>query len=331
MADKFIPHTIEQLQQKAAELNIKDVGKFIETQRRLDLDLVQLYINKEMEEKRLDREDIDKTQSAGPQRLSSDPTLKGDPQLDKSFKCLGEDEDLDYYLIMFETTATKNKIPKESWPLHLAYKLTDKLRKYMIMHELINNTDYEKVKTDLLHFAEYTEETYRNKWDTITPVGDDFREYYMKLRRSLDSWVKASDTPQTYEGLRDLILKGRIYNEVSSELLREVLMKQPKTPDETLAIIDHFKIASKGSRVSKIRNNQPFVAAASNVSYSSDSSQRSNVCFKCHRVGHYARSCPIGPDYVDNYRTRRDTQNRGRRHYVSDKFPNNMDPNKQSF
>ncbi|KAK6993438.1 trichohyalin [Biomphalaria glabrata] len=331
MAEKFIPHTLEQLQQKAAELNIKDVGKFIETQRRLDLDLVQLYINKEIEEKRLEREDLDKTQIASSQRVMTDTTVKGDPQLDKSFKCLGEDEDLDYYLILFETTATKNKIPKESWALHLAYKLTEKLRKYMIMHELINSKDYDRVKTELLQFAEYTEETYRNKWDSITPVGDDFREYYMKLRRSLDSWVKASDTPQTYEGLRDLILKGRIYNEVSSELLREVLMKQPKTPDETLAIIDHFKIASKGSRISKVRNNQPFVAAASNMSYTTNNSpQRSDVCFKCHRVGHYARFCPTGSDYVD-YKTSRDHPNRRRKYYYSEKSPNNIDQNKQSL
>ena len=119
-------------------------------------------------------------------------------QMDKSLRKFAESEDLENYLLVFEATAEKSNIPKGRWSSQLLYKLTTELRDVMIAQGIANCEDYDHVKAQLLKYAGYVEETYRKKWDSLTPKGDNFREFAMTLRRTLESWMKSSNTTKTF-------------------------------------------------------------------------------------------------------------------------------------
>uniref|UniRef100_A0A2C9LVU0 Uncharacterized protein n=1 Tax=Biomphalaria glabrata TaxID=6526 RepID=A0A2C9LVU0_BIOGL len=169
--DVFRPRSIEEISGQAQMLGIegKELKKFVESQQRLDLDRCvenekmalekekmalekeKMALEKEkmafaaeerkhvreMEEKRLEREQREKSET------STNTSVTQSKVLDKNLKTMTENEDLMYYLELFETTAVASGIPKTKWPLLLTHKLNDKLRMFMIQMRHIHSTDYD--------------------------------------------------------------------------------------------------------------------------------------------------------------------------------------------
>ena len=252
----------------------------------------------------LEKLKIEKTNSAKEIATPALATTVRTKHLDKNLKNLVESDDIGIWFKLFESTATMSGILKEHWPLHLPHKMYDSLRDFIIHTDLIHCSDYEHVKLTILRNVQCSEETFRLKWTSLAPQGDNFREYYVSLTMALDGWLKCSDTPNTYDGLRNLILMGRISNEVSDELLERILQAKPKSPEEMLKIIDVYKIAAKGKRATKnhsISDEQLNTAAATFVPrYNNAGPKPTEIhCYNCGRKGHIRNQCRVRSRSID--------------------------------
>lgn len=311
MDPKFKPRTVEELMAEANKLGHegKALQKYVDNQQAIDLEREKREFDRDEKEKeRVFELEKMRLQQGKNQAYDSSGNKKID-RLDKNFKSYIEGEDLVYFLRLFEATASKNGILKEDWPLVLSNRLNIKLRDFMIQENLIEHKEYEFVKLRLLKQADYTEESCRRKWHQVRPKGDDFREYNVALKQAMENWLKTSGTPETFEGIKELILRDRIYQEVSEELGQHLLMLPLKDSDTTLEAIDKFKAAHCGKKISKRQNEnmeQIYVASAVTPKY------KEIQCWTCGQKGHTSRWCQsasrrterTGPDrgYIVNER-----------------------------
>ncbi|XP_055899842.1 uncharacterized protein LOC129928663 [Biomphalaria glabrata] len=235
-------------------------------------------------------------------------------RLDKSFQGMKDDDDLLAYLTHFEAVAARCKIERKEWSLLLSYKLTTALRNFMLRDSLFLSENYEEVKTALLRHADINAETCRKRFHLVRPSQNDFRRYVTELRTALDNWCKMAEVGKTVEELKDLLIKDRILESVSSDVYRQLVLSKHRTVDNMLEVIEGFKVA--GSDVSICKEESVYVAAAcsesgSDVSICKEESAHvaaacrepvrnrspgieSNliICFKCKRGGHKASECP---------------------------------------
>lgn len=304
---EFIPRPFEEIVAQAQMLGFKGktLKKFIEAQQKIDSD----RLTREAEERRHIREMEDKQLARQHEMDKKDMTVNDNPQqnkqLDKNLKCMTDNEDLLFYLELFETTATANDIPKTRWPLVLTHKLNEKLKLFMIQTKLIHNTDYDFVKGELLKQAQLTEEACRTLWHELSPKTDDMKDFYVHLKRTFDNWLKTSQTPMTVDGIIDLIMRDRLYSVLSSEALKDILLRKPTSAQEVLDCIDQFRDATKGSThivkgSNKVTSNDiPYVAFGATGQSNSRRPNNINtegtqvICYRCGKGGHIARWCRV--------------------------------------
>ncbi|XP_055880948.1 uncharacterized protein LOC129925320 isoform X1 [Biomphalaria glabrata] len=214
-------------------------------------------------------------------------------RLDKSFQGMKDDDDLLAYLTHFEAVAARCKIERKEWSLLLSYKLTTALRNFMLRDSLFLSENYEEVKTALLRHADINAETCRKRFHLVRPSQNDFRRYVTELRTALDNWCKMAEVGKTVEELKDLLIKDRILESVSSDIYRQLVLSKHRTVDNMLEVIEGFKVA--GSDVSICKEESAYVAAACREPVRNRSPGiESNliICFKCKRGGHKASECP---------------------------------------
>ena len=279
--EKVVIRSFKQLVEEAREMSLegKDMLEYVESKKRLDLEVneklreeeeIKALMEKEAEERKTlmekeaeerkaireaqerekirEAEEREKIRQYELEKLRLTQNNETQPshtkQLDKNLKSMTEDDDLTYYLELFETTAIASGISKEKWSLHLTHKLNTKLRDFMIQMKYINNSDYEFVKTELLKQAQHTEEACRTRWHNLQPKSDDLKAFYVALQKHFDNWLRTSRTPSTVEGLTDLILYDRILSVLSDAALSDVVLRQPGTATQALEYIDQYRDAT---------------------------------------------------------------------------------------
>ena len=182
-------------------------------------------------------------------------------RLDKSFQNMKEDEDLIGFLTLFEAVATRCGIEKKNWCLLLSYKLTMKLKNFLLQDNLFMSEDYDVVKMTLMRQADINGESCRKKFHQTKPKENDFRGFVADLRRALENWMKMAEVGQTVEDIKEMIIKDRIMECVSSEVYRQLMLNKHDTVENILQVIEGFKTAGFNKSLSREENNV-YVAAA---------------------------------------------------------------------
>ena len=201
-------------------------------------------------------------------------------------------DDLDAYLQRFERFAETAKWKKDGWASKLSALLSGRaLEVYSRISEEAAK-DYAKVKIALMKRYNLTEDGYRRKFRASKPEVDESPEQFIvRLVRYLLRWLELSDTEQTFDGLKDLIVKEQFIDSCPKDLAIHLRERASETSAKIAKIADQYLEAhgkhlfSPASRKSTV---QPERDEGKNTQINSTLLH----CFKCNTRGHKAVNCP---------------------------------------
>ena len=229
-----------------------------EFDRRFELEKQQLQFQAqlEMERLRLHSEETKLEEaSAGLPRGESKPDLSRArrPVMEKFDE---KKESLDDFLYRFETFATMNCWERESWAISLNPLLTGSAGECyaQLSPDEVNN--YDELRIALERRYGLTEHGYRSKFKTSVPKeGDTVKAYVSRIANYMERWAKLAATPETYVGLKNLIVREKFYENCPVELA-SYLREQDYTDLEGMVVrAERYLSARDREFVPERRNN----------------------------------------------------------------------------
>ena len=202
-------------------------------------------------------------------------------------------DDLDAYLQRFKRFAETAKWKKDGWASKLSALLSGRaLEVYSRLSEEAAK-DYDKVEIALMKRYDLTEDGYHQKFRASKlEVDESPEQFIVRLDRYLLRWLELSDTAQTFDGLKDLIMKEQFIDSCPKDLAIHLRERAPETLAKIAKITDQYLEAHGKhllSPVSRKLAEQPEEDEAENTQSNSIAIQ----CYKCNPRGHKAVNCAI--------------------------------------
>src|SRR6218665_1952889 len=158
-----------------------------------------------------------------------------------------ESEDLDIYLNRFEFTCTALKISKDLWVLALIKSLKGQALEVHERMRAEDAQDYDKLKIELLKRFRLTEGGYRKKFKGAVREKDETTvQFGDRLTRYLEKWLQMSGFKETYEGLKELIIRDQFFCKCDDETRCFIKQKGKLNLEDTLTQAQYF-LESKDS------------------------------------------------------------------------------------
>ena len=213
-------------------------------------------------------------------------------------------DNIDFYLERFERFAKVQKWNVTDWATNLSALLSGKALEVYSRLSSRDAVDYAKLKDALLRRYQFTEEGFRTRFrDGIPETGESPEQFCIRLENYLKRWVSLSKTPNTYEGMVELLLKEQFINtcghhlsmflrerEVESLLeLTSIAERYLDARNQTLA--DTVKQNSSVKNRSKEQANRAHAPVANHVRDYKGSKPFKGQCFKCQKFGHKSHEC----------------------------------------
>ena len=197
-------------------------------------------------------------------------------------------DDLDAYLQRFERFAETAKWKKDGWASKLSALLSGRaLEVYSRLSEEAAK-DYDKVKIALMKRYDLTEDGYRRKFRASKPEVDESPEQFIVLLdRYLLRWLELSDTAQTFDGLKDLMVKEQFIDSCPKDSAINLRERGPETLAKIAKIADQY-LEAHGKHLLSPVSRKLEEDEAENTQSNSIAIQ----CYKCNARGHIAVNCP---------------------------------------
>ena len=248
----------------------------------------------------------------GAARVGVGPTLSSLIKLIPTF----DESQVSEFFLRFEKKAAEHGWSENKWAALVSSKLTGKALKAYDALQLHECTDYWVLKTTVLRAYELQPETYRLKFRNLKKGREQsFREYARDVTEALGYWTRA-EKADTFEELKQLILKEQFYKSMGTALSISVKEKQPGTIEEAAELADLRVSLIQGCEAARgdLEENRPTVSQKGQPRGGSNAgtpgargrgqqSQRENSesprtggvrCYRCQGRGHIAINCPEG-------------------------------------
>ena len=176
--------------------------------------------------------------------------------------------------------------------------------------------DYHRVKEVLRKRYNLTEDGYRQKFRAGTPEdGENTNVFIVRLKTHLERWMKLSETPQTYDGLRDLCIRETFLDACPVDLSTYLRERKLPTLDDVAQSADlsltawQKQLSDSVKPVTFNSQSKTTVAKKSEVltcyickiqKHRAGECRSNNVtkqnlgrgCFYCGEMNHARRDCP---------------------------------------
>ena len=218
--------------------------------------------------------------------------------------CEGKDS-MDSYLKRFERFAETAKWPKGEWATNLSALLQGKALDVYSRLASSDAGNYDVLRAALLKRYQLTEEGFRLKFRNCKQeVGETCHQFMVRLDNYLSRWMELGNVKETYEALRDLMLREQFLAVSNKNLV--IFLKERKIESATqlvsladqymeahgvsdnmyrLALSQKPELRSETPRVNFSQVNTPDNAAQPRVF-------KDKVCYNCGKKDHFIRSCP---------------------------------------
>ena len=225
-----------------------------------------------------------------------------------------ESQDIDFFLLHFERTATAHKWAKDKWAVRLPDLLTGRAQTAYLRLTPQEASSYDAIKHAILEEYRKTPDHYRRKFREIRKDTDEsFHQFAKRQKLMFDRWIQTVEVPRTYEGIYELILLEQMMDTLQGELASHVRERKPKTAAEAADIAFQRVEARRETRLDAEKRQgmakNPKAGTAHVKAIQSNGTQASNrsegkgnksnkdmskiICHRCKKPGHFMRECPL--------------------------------------
>ncbi|XP_053258490.1 centromere protein U isoform X2 [Podarcis raffonei] len=221
------------------------------------------------------------------------------------------------YLTLFEVTCRHMGVPLRMYMTILRSLICGELVELMAHLPLSQANDYERFKRLVMQRPGFHAENYRRafrKVDKCNP-SDSISVYSSKMAQNFELWLLAEGV-DTFEGLRQLLLKEQFMQQLPPEIASLVANQHPATLEQATQLAESFKLKrSHLTNRGQPGGNRPAASAPAGRSAppakeqskatpmpTKDSSiaggdrsklaPSSGLCFYCKKPGHVKAACP---------------------------------------
>ena len=214
-------------------------------------------------------------------------------------------EDIDVYIQRFERFADNQGWDPEGYATYLGSLLSGEA---LLVYHRIPAPDahnYDVLKQALLKRYSKTPDDFRKKfYGGRQSVDENAPQFICRLEHWLAQWISLSKIDETFDGLRELILRGQFLHACSPDLAVFIKEHMPCDLEKMVEWAEVFAFSRSDTRRKEV-NLKPSQVAGQNPTPPPIPAQRrfqgsnrpnaSSVrCFICNESGHMAYQCPTG-------------------------------------
>ncbi|KAK0155661.1 Retrovirus-related Pol polyprotein from transposon 412 [Merluccius polli] len=214
------------------------------------------------------------------------------------------EREIEVYFTHFERVAVTLQWPVEVWTLLLQTVLSGKAQAVYSALSIQQSSDYNAVKTAILHAYELVPEAYRQKFRSLKKTDKlTFVEFAREKEKIFDRWCNAVNA-QTKDSLREMILLEEFKNCIPDTVAMYLNDQKVTTLEHAAVCSDEFVLTHKNTFFpSSYYRSESTYPSRSRQSYRNDKPGKSpppttrqsdfetGGCFYCHEVGHRISDC----------------------------------------
>ena len=213
-------------------------------------------------------------------------------------------DNMDAYLKRFERFATSAEWPKKEWATNLSALLQGKALDVYSRLSSTEALDYDKLCEALLKRYQLTEEGFRQKFRTSKQEpGETAGQFAVRLSNYLSRWMEIGKVKETYEDLRDLILREQFLSASNKNLVLFLKERKIRSIKEMVEFAEQYNEAHTVGDVSArqtmnrtdSRTDVPKRETFRNTLVDDNRTQktfRERYCYGCGGKDHFIKSCP---------------------------------------
>ena len=154
---------------------------------------------------------------------------------------LGEGEQIDMFLTRFDRHADLLNLTGEWRAMSLANCLSGKARNIYDLLDVEQARDCENIKTALLQAFQIDAESCRAKFDNAKLFPNETMcQFYVRLNGLFKRWEDISEIEKSYQGLKNDILKTKIFSVMSPNLIVHLKLQKTKDLQEISNLADEY-------------------------------------------------------------------------------------------
>ena len=199
---------------------------------------------------------------------------------------LSNSDDIEAYLTTFERMMGVFEVDRAKWAFKLAPQLTGRAQQAYAAMAATDAGDYSKMKEAILQRYDINEETYRQRFRTVSRREEEsYRQLAIRADDLLSKWTKEC---KTVDEIRHLVATEQILESLPGEIRVWVRERKPKTATEAGQLADDYVLARRqGGRLS--------AAAGRREEPNRGQAGARPKCDSCGRIGHRTRECRSRP------------------------------------
>ena len=221
--------------------------------------------------------------------------------------CDGKDN-MDAYLKRFERFAKNAKWPAEEWATNLSTLLQGKALDVYSRLSVDDANDYDKLREALLKRYQLTEEGFRQKFrNSKQEVGETAGQFVIRLNNYLSRWMELGKVPETFNGLRDLLLREQFLSVSHKSLVLFLKERKIKSIDEMVELAEQYMEAhsvsdspyreyrpqnmNRGEKTETMK--RPVTGFPVQEGKGQLREYKERHCYGCGKSDHFIKSCPF--------------------------------------